>query len=386
MRLGNRELDRGRLAAAPVTSVMAGAPARASLCARNRSVGTVGTGANIEIRQARESDADYWEAAVARHPESTFFHRVGWRPLLCAQLGLDDHSLCAFRDGMVVGLLPLLRVRSRLFGDSLTSLPFCSYGGPIAVDPATEDALVESAAALGERLRVDRVELRGLRPFRSGAPRQDLYFTFRAPIPAGLESMKGIPQKRRNVVRRAVSLGLRATVGRDADRFFDLYAENARAHGTPALGRRFFRALVDAFPRDCDILFVTDASGRDLSAILNFYHAGEVLAYFAGEVAAARESNANDFKYWSLMMHAASRGCTRFDFGRSKAGTGSFQFKRLWGFEPRPLHYEFPYLPSGVVPENNPMNPKYRAAIAAWRRLPRFVVDRLGPLLVTGLG
>ena len=341
---------------------------------------------NIEIRQAGDSDAHEWEAVVAGHPESTFFHRVGWRPFLCSQLGFEDHSLCAFRDGRLAGLLPLLRVRSRLFGDSLTSLPFCSYGGPLAADPTIEDALVGAAVALGERFHVDRVELRGLRSFRSAAPRQDLYSTFRGPIPAQLESMKGIPQKRRNVVRRAASLGLKASTGRDADRFFDLYAENARAHGTPALGRRFFGALVDAFAQECDILFVTDASGRDLSAILNFYHAGEVLAYFAGEVAAARETNANDFKYWSLMMHAEGRGCSRFDFGRSKAETGSFRFKRLWGFEPQPLHYEFPYLPSGTVPENNPMNPKYRAAIAAWRRLPRFVVDRLGPMLVTGLG
>ena len=198
--------------------------------------------------------------------------------------------------------------------------------------------------------------------------------------------MKGIPQKRRNVVRRAVSLGLVSTVGRDAGRFFELYAENARSHGTPALGRGFFDALLAAFPEHSDILFVSDSTGRDLSAILNFYHRGEVLAYFAGEIDAARETNANDFKYWSLMKHAVNRGCDRFDFGRSKAGTGSFQFKKLWGFEPTTLQYEFPYLPDGQVPQNNPMNPKYRAAIEVWKRLPRAVVDRLGPHVVGGLG
>lgn len=341
---------------------------------------------SIEIRQAGQADFSGWDAAAARHPEFVFFHRAGWRDLLCGELGFEDRYLCATRDGQLVGQLPLVRVRSRLFGNSLVSLPFCSYAGPLASDAAVEDALVEAAAELGRELGDDRVELRGLRPMRRSSPRQDLYFTFRAPIPAELESMRGIPQKRRNVVRRAVALGLRSSVGRDPDRFFELYAENARAHGTPALGRRFFRALVDAFPHDCDILFVTDAAGKDLSAILNFYHAGEVLAYFAGEVATARETNANDFKYWSLMMHAASRGCTRFDLGRSKAGTGSFQFKRHWGFEPQQLHYEFPYLPSGSVPQNNPLNPKFRAAMEIWRRLPRAVVDRLGPALVAGLG
>ena len=342
-----------------------------------------------DIRPARDSDAAAWDGLALRTPDSTFFHRFAWRRLLCDALGYADRYLCATRDGAVVGVLPLVEVRSRLFGRSLTSLPFCSYAGPLAdgADRAgIEDALVDAAVSLGRQAAVDHVELRGLRPFRSDAPRQDLYATFRAPIPSELDSMKGIPQKRRNVVRRAVSLGLVATVGRDPGRFYELYAENARAHGTPALGRRFFESLLAAFPDDADVLFVSDAAGRDLSAILSFYHRGEVLAYFAGEVATARETNANDFKYWALMKHAASRGCDRFDFGRSKAGTGSFQFKRLWGFEPTALHYEFPYLPSGRVPQNNPMNPKYRAAIETWKRLPRSVVDRVGPMLVAGLG
>ncbi len=343
----------------------------------------------LTIRPLRHCDAPEWEKFVLSNVRSTFFHRWDWRQLLCDKLGYSDHYLCATRNETIVGVLPLVGVKSRLFGSSLVSLPFCAYAGPLAIDEAATEitaALVNAAVSLGREQKIDRVELRGLQPACPQAPRQDLYATFRAPIPTQLESMKGIPQKRRNVVRRAVNLGLQTQVGKDADRFFDLYAENARTHGTPALGRDFFHALLLAFPVDCDILFVQDASGKDLSGILNFYHQGEVLAYFAGEIETARETNANDFKYWSLMRHAASRGCTRFDFGRSKTGTGSFQFKKLWGFEPHVLQYEFPYLPSGQVPQNNPMNPKYRIAMETWKRLPRAVVDRLGPMIVGGLG
>jgi FemAB-related protein (PEP-CTERM system-associated) len=354
------------------------------------SSNTVGAVADPVVRTASDVDAVAWDDLVARSAESTFFHRFGWRRLLCGALGYDDRYLCASDGDRLVGILPLVGVRSRLFGRSLSSLPFCSYAGPLAEDgphkQRVEGALIDAAVQLGVRLNVGHVELRGIRGWRPNAPRQTLYATFRAPLPGDLDSMKGIPQKRRNVVRKAVSLGLVASVSQEADRFFDLYAENARAHGTPALGRSFFHALLDAFESCSDVLFVADAAGRDLSAILNFYHRGEVLAYFAGEVSAARETNANDFKYWSLMRHAAARGCTRFDFGRSKAGTGSFQFKRLWGFEPTELQYEFPYLPSGRVPQNNPNNPKFRAAIETWKRLPRPLVDRLGPMLVGGLG
>ena len=354
--------------------------------ARDESPRQDGTRPSLAVARVDEQDAAAWDALVGTLDDSTFFHRCAWRTLLCDELGGNDWSLCAKRGGQLVGLLPLVEVRSKLFGSSLTSLPFCSYAGPIARDEDCLPALIDGAIQLARDLRVDRVELRALKPLRHDDPRQDLYCTFRGPIPPDLHTLAGIPQKRRNVVRRAVALGLRAVVERDADRFFELYAENARAHGTPALGRRFFRTLLDTFASDSDVLFVMDASGRDVSAILNFYHRDEVLAYFAGETAAARQTNANDFKYWSLMMHAAARGCSRFDFGRSKAGTGSFLFKRLWGFQPQQLHYEFPYLPSGRVPQNNPMNGKFRLAMDVWRRLPRSVVDRVGPLVVAGLG
>jgi FemAB-related protein (PEP-CTERM system-associated) len=343
---------------------------------------------NIEVESPSESDEDAcaWNRYVMGHAQSTFFQRIEWRRLLCRELDASDVYLCARREGKLVGLLPLVEMRSRLFGASLSSLPFCSYAGPLADDAAVMSVLIDHAVREGQRRAVRRVELRALQPMTPNQPRQLLYSTFRAPIPQHLEDMKGIPQKRRNVVRRAVSLGLVSTVNRDSDRFFELYAENARAHGTPALGKRFFRSLLATFPTDSDILFVSDAQGRDLSAILCFYHRGEVLAYFAGEVAEARGTNANDFKYWSLMKHAVTRGCTHFDFGRSKEGTGSYQFKRLWGFVPQQLHYEYPYLPDGNIPQNNPSNPKFRLAMLIWQRLPRAIVDQVGPILAARLG
>ncbi|MEZ5651315.1 MAG: FemAB family PEP-CTERM system-associated protein [Burkholderiaceae bacterium] len=357
-------------------------PAKASASAS----APVEAGRAVTVRRALPGDRDAWQALCLEHADSTFFHRVEWPSLLCETLGYRDESLVAIHDERLVGLLPLVSVRGLLGARHLCSLPFCAYAGPLANDPAVTGALIEAAVARARALGAAHLELRGLQAVCAHAPAQDLYSTFRAAIPDELESMKGIPQKRRNVVRKAISNGLKADVNRDADRFFEQYAENAHAHGTPALGRRFFHALLAAFPDCADVLTVSDGHGQDLSAILNFYHHGEVLAYFAGEVEAARKTNANDFKYWSLMRHARDRGCTRFDFGRSKAGTGSFQFKKLWGFEPATLAYEFPWLPAGEVPQTNPLNPKYQAAIAVWRRLPRPVVDRLGPRVVAGLG
>ena len=171
----------------------------------------------------------------------------------------------------------------------------------------------------------------------------------------------------REVVHRAVAAAL-AEARRSAD--------NVLRHGTPALSKRFFRRLKSTFGEACEVLTVTTPEGKPLSSVLSFYFRDEVLPYYAGDDLAARDLAANDFKYWELMRRACERGCKVFDYGRSKVGTGPYSFKKNWGFEPQPLNYEYVLLKRDVIPQNNPLNPKYRALIALWRKLPRAVMTK----------
>ena len=123
-----------------------------------------------------------------------------------------------------------------------------------------------------------------------------------------------------------------------------------------------------------------------MSGVLSFYFRDEVLPYYAGDVTEARELAANDFKYWELMRRACERGCRTYDYGRSKRGTGSFDFKTNWGFEPQPLHYEYQLLKRDAVPQNNPSNPKYQALDPAVASPAAAVVNALGPSIVRNLG
>jgi FemAB-related protein (PEP-CTERM system-associated) len=120
--------------------------------------------------------------------------------------------------------------------------------------------------------------------------------------------------------------------------------------------------------------------------VLSFYFRNEVLPYYAGDDRDARALAANDFKYWELMRRACARGVTLFDYGRSKLGTGSYAFKKNWGFEPTPLHYEYQLYKRTAIPQNNPSNASFKPLIAAWRCLPLNVANWLGPYIVRGLG
>ncbi|MBX9794423.1 MAG: FemAB family PEP-CTERM system-associated protein, partial [Burkholderiaceae bacterium] len=167
---------------------------------------------------------------------------------------------------------------------------------------------------------------------------------------------------------------------------FALYADNVHRHGTPALPKRYFQALRDQFGSDCDVLTVSAPDGRPLSSVMSFYFRDEVLPYYAGDDESARDLAANDFKYWELMRLSCARGLKVFDYGRSKQGTGSFSFKKNWGFEPAPLHYEYRLYKRDAVPQNNPANAKFKLMIEAWRRMPIGLANWLGPFVVRNLG
>lgn len=328
-----------------------------------------------------------WDAFVADCPGATFFHRAGWQRVIADVFGHDCHFLYAERDGRIGAVLPLARVKSLLFGDALVGLPFAVYGGVAFDDAGAADALETQAQALARRLGVDHLELRNTGRRHADWPAQDLYVTFRKPIGADDDAnLAAIPRKQRAMVRKGIKNGLVAELEPGTDRFFALYADNVHRHGTPALPKRWFDALRAEFGADCDVLVVSAGDGRPVSSVLSFYFRDEVLPYYAGDAEAARDLAGNDFKYWELMRRAAARGCRLFDFGRSKQGTGSFAFKKNWGFEPAPLHYEYCLYKRDAVPQNNPSNAKYKLLIEGWRRLPIGVANRLGPLLVKHLG
>ncbi len=344
----------------------------------------------VVVREMGDADRARWDAYVEATSHATFFHRSGWRDVVESVFGHRTHFLYAERGGRIVGVLPLARQKSLLFGDALISLPFCVYGGAAADDRAATDALLAAAEARAQSLGVGHLECRNLGPEpidRDGWTSTDLYVTFRKAIVADVEAnMLAIPRKQRAMVRKGIKAGLVGHVDDDVSRFFALYADNVHRHGTPAQSRRYFETLKRVFGDDCQVLTVTGADGQPLSSVLGFTFRNEVLPYYAGDAVAAREHAANDFKYWDLMRRSAEAGFTLFDYGRSKVGTGPYDFKRNWGFEPQPLPYGYKLIRADRVPENNPLNPKYAAFIALWRRLPLPVANRLGPFIAGSLG
>jgi len=331
------------------------------------------------------------DAYVRAHRQATPFHLSGWSRAVARGCGQANHYLMAEIESAIVGILPLTAVHSPLFGRALVSSAFAVGGGALADDDNVANALIDEAVAMAERLACPTVELRGGMMAAGAGWHHDetTYLGFVRDLAADDEAeLFAIPRKQRAEVRRALGFELAVETGnaeQDRAAHYSVYSESVRNLGTPVFPRALFDAVLNEFGDEADILTVRH-DGSAIASVLSFYWRGTVMPYWGGGTATARGWRANDLMYYALMNHARGRGCTRFDFGRSKAGTGPAAFKRNWGFEGEPLAYA-KFAADGDLPRDiNPLNPKYRLQVALWQKLPLSLANRIGPMIARGLG
>jgi len=336
---------------------------------------------NVELYT--ESRRAQWDEYVRSSDKATFFHLIGWKRVVEKTFGYRPFYLLAEDHGCVQGILPLFLMRTLSFRKALISLPLAAYGGACAEDKDTENLLVEEAKTLTRRERIDYLELRNTEGKHPDLPIKDLYVTFQQELYEDPEkNLERIPRKTRRMIRQGGKHNLRAERGRDYLReFYHIYAQSVRNLGTPVFPFRLFTYLMEEFPQTCQILVVRH-EGRIVSGVMTFFYKDQVLPYYGGALKEAFPLAVNNFMYWELMKYGCERGYKVFDFGRSKKGSGSFEFKKHWGMEPKPLYYQYYLNQLGQMPDLHPLNPKYQGMIHLWRRLPLAVTKVLGPKIV----
>jgi FemAB-related protein (PEP-CTERM system-associated) len=323
-----------------------------------------------------------WDDFVRSAPGGTFFHRIGWKEVLESAFGFRSHYLVARRGGGMVGVLPVFELRAPFLGSCLQSVPLAVEGGVCAVDADAARVLEEAVVALARERSSAYVELRDGRAGGAFTVKPTPYSRFRRPLPpTDEEGLAALPQKRRNVIRKGLRGGLAARVGpQDLAAFYDLYARSVRRLGTPVFARRYFELLLERFPEVC-VLLTVRREETPVAGVLSFLCRDAILPYYAGSRREWHGAGVNCFMYWELMCWARRRGLGTFDFGRSKEGTGAFDYKRFWGFAPEPLAYRV-HVPGGAAPPARQAGAGLAHRLGAvWRHLPLVATKLIGPPL-----
>lgn len=329
-----------------------------------------------------------WEDYVERHPRASIYHRAGWSGLIGDLFGHETHYWLA-RDcaGGVVGVLPLVRLRSRLFGDYLVSMPYFNYGGALGDSPVVEAGLMQAAAERAAELGIRHIEFRDTFSRGPGWPSRDDKVAMELALPKDpAELWKSIGSKLRAQIRRPQKAGAEAILGGAelVDEFYEVFSRNMRDLGTPVYPRGFFRAIAEAYPEQVRVVVVRY---QGLPAAAGFL-IGEGDRLEIPWASSLREHNrlaVNMLLYWHALESGIEAGYRVFDFGRSSVDAGTYRFKKQWGAQPSQLHWHYWLGDGGQLPNLTPNNPKYRLAVRAWQRLPLPVANWLGPRIVKNL-
>jgi FemAB-related protein (PEP-CTERM system-associated) len=332
--------------------------------------------------QPLSTESIEWDAFVRSTPGGSPFHLVAWKRAVEIGFGHRPHYVMAVGEHGIEGVLPLFEVRGLMGGRGLISVPYGVYGGICASSAPARQLLLGHAGELARRVGASYVELRHRAGQEVDLPTKSLYVTFSRPITGSdEENLMAIPRKQRRMTRQGAKFGLRSEFGmQHLDVFYEVYAHSVHALGSPVFPKRLFSAIAQEFQKDSELLTIWK-DGRMLAGVLTIFYEDQALPYYGGALREAFPYAINDFMYWELMCHVAHAGHRVFDFGRSREGTGPYNFKRHWGFEPQPLPYQYLLRDGTSIPNVSPANPKMRLAVEVWKRAPFLLTRLLGPAL-----
>jgi len=339
----------------------------------------------IEIYNGSEES---WDKFVMNQPKGTIYHLYGWKDIIERAYSHKSFYLVAKDGGGIVGILPLFRVKSLLFGDQLVSLPFLDVAGILCEDVNITENLIESGKNLAHELGVDSLSLRHFESvLKEGT--DDLE---KVALKLGLEKdinqmLKRIPSERRNRIKKCQKVGLTATmVGAEGvDDFYRVFKVNMRDLGSPVHSKLFFEEMFRHIKDNVKIAFVR-FEGMTIGAALCLFWRGTIHVPWVSSLRAYFKYYPNILLYWHVMKYGCENGYRELDFGRSSQNSGTYEFKRQWGANPVQLHWEY-YLTNAnrasvhIKKEDS----VFPLMIKIWKKIPVSAATWLGPKIRKGI-
>jgi serine/alanine adding enzyme len=344
--------------------------------------------AKVIIRLLEGAEKVRWDSYVTKSDAASCYHLTVWKDIIEESFGHRTYYLFAEKDGNISGILPLVHLKSVLFGNFIVSLPYFNYGGVCADDPIIAGRLIEEAITIAKDANAEHIELRHTWSISNGMPVKIGKVSMRLPLANNRDALwKSFPSKLRSQIRKPEKLGMYSKIGQgdELDSFYKVFSTNMRDLGTPVYPKHFFRNIIRTFPDSAWIcsVYTKDSSPVASGFLLGFKDRLEIP--WASSLRRHNHLSPNMMLYWTSLQFACERGYGLFDFGRSTPGEGTYKFKEQWGAKPLQLYWHY-WLKNGrPVPELNPKNPKYRMAIAFWKKLPVAIAEIIGPPIVKSL-
>ena len=332
-------------------------------------------------------EASEWNAYVSNNPSASVYHRAEWRNLIHETFGHEGYYFVARdKNSRLKGVLPLIRLKSRLFGDFMVSMPYFNYGGAVADHPLIEDKLMHAANEQARHTGISHIE------YRDDIPRNDLpakmdKVNMLLSLPGDPDSLwNNFSSKLRAQIRRPQREQPSVLIGgiEYVEDFYSVFSRNMRDLGTPVYGIKFFENILHTFPEETRIIIIR-LNTRPVAAGFLMSHGNRLEIPWASAIRDINHISINMLLYWETLKWAILNGYSHFDFGRSSRDSGTFRFKQQWGARPVQLYWHYWLGNNTEMPSLSPSNPKFALMIGIWKQLPITLTQWLGPMIVKNL-
>jgi FemAB-related protein (PEP-CTERM system-associated) len=335
------------------------------------------------------SRSSSWDEFVNNSEESSVYHLFSWQDLIQKSFGHNTYYLCLLdEEGEIAGVLPLIHLKSLLFGNFLVSVPYFNYGGCLAKNCTCRDMLINRAVELANELSASHIEFRDIGGESViDMPTRNDKVSMRLKLPSDAEQLwSALGSKLRSQIKRPMRENPEVKIGgvELLDDFYKVFSQNMRDLGTPVYDRMFFKGILDTFKDRCTLVSVRK-DNRPVAACFLIGYKGMMEIPWASSIKEFNKLGFNMLMYWAALKLSIENAYDTFDFGRSTKDSGTYRFKKQWGAEPVQLHWHYWLKDGGKVPMLNPSNPKYKLAINAWKKLPLPVANIIGPMLIKNL-
>ena len=341
------------------------------------------------VRLMAKSDRGVWDDFVLKNGHSSCYHLSVWKDIIEQTFGHKTFYLLSEDEtGQVNGILPLITVKSLLFGRFAVSMPYFNYGGVCSDSAWARDNLLNEAVRLCRRERLAHLELRHCENVFQHLPVKMSKISMKLRLKSNADLLwNSFPSKLRSQIRRPSKEGMYTRAGglNELDAFYDVFSRNMRDLGTPVYGKAFFKNILIGLGNNAIIHTVYTSDGQPVASGFLIVFKRTVEIPWASSLRRFNRFSPNSLLYWEVLKYGCEGGYETFDFGRSTPGEGTHRFKEQWGATPEQLYWHY-WLKEGLdIPELNPHNPSYRRAINLWKRLPLSLTRLVGPSLVKNL-
>ena len=344
----------------------------------------------IDLSQASSNTEKLkkWDAYVESHEQGSIYHLSAWQKLIKEQFGHNSYYLYSEdENNSINGLLPIVQLKSKLFGNYMVSVPYFNYGGTLASDKNISTSLMTKAGEVAKQYSASHVEFRDTQAYEGDWDLREDKVVMLLDLPTEVDTLwKDIGTKVRAQVKRPQREPVSTKRGGLdlLDDFYQVFAQNMRDLGTPVYSKSFFKSILETFPENAHIVCVYH---NDIPAAVGFLigYKNRMEIPWASALREHNKISVNMLLYWEVLSYSIEQGYAQFDFGRSTINAGTYRFKKQWGAKPTQLYWHY-WLDEGQdVPKMNPDNPKYKLVIGIWQKLPVWLTKIIGPPIVKNL-